>query len=183
MKITLNQILNHHINFSDWGKLIKSLGKTCADDAPLTITQILDSVGLDGALWCLRFVDGYDKEIGLYAVWCAKQVQHLLKDDRSIEALEISEKYSHNKLSQVELRKARHLAWLSARFAYENNVNQSELEASRCVYWAIPHYGVKGAAQDAARNAAHSAQKATNFDIKVKTEQEFQLRLLCSTFK
>ena len=37
-----------------WQKLMKHLGKTKADDAPLELLTILDSNGLDDALWCLR---------------------------------------------------------------------------------------------------------------------------------
>lgn len=52
-------------------KLRHHLGKGHGDDTPIDITTILDSNGLDDALWCLRAVDGHAREIRLYAVWCA----------------------------------------------------------------------------------------------------------------
>ena len=37
-----------------WEKLLAHLGKTKADDAPLSLLTVLNSNGLDDALWCLR---------------------------------------------------------------------------------------------------------------------------------
>jgi hypothetical protein len=71
---------------SGWKKLLKHLGKTEADDEPLPFSVILDSNGLDDALWCCRTAPEYDKEWRLFAVWCARQVQHLMKDKRSAAA-------------------------------------------------------------------------------------------------
>ena len=79
MHTTLNKIRSHAPCADNWRKLLRHLGKTEADDEPLLITTILDSNGLDDALWCLRAVDGHDREIRLYAAWCARQVQHQLR--------------------------------------------------------------------------------------------------------
>ena len=62
MKTTLNQIREHSPCAHGWEKLLKHLGKTKADDEELTIVTILDSNGLDDALWCLRAVEGHDTE-------------------------------------------------------------------------------------------------------------------------
>ena len=77
MNTTLNEIRAKSPCSSGWAKLLKHLGKTTADDASLSIVTILDSNGLDDALWCLQAVKGRDREIRLYGVWCARQVQHL----------------------------------------------------------------------------------------------------------
>ena len=37
-----------------WENLLDHLGKTKADDEPLPLLTVLDSNGLDDALWCLR---------------------------------------------------------------------------------------------------------------------------------
>ena len=71
MKTTLEKIRGHFPFTGGWERLLKSLGKTKADDEPLHLRTILDSNGLDDTLWCLRVVDGYDREKRLYAVWCA----------------------------------------------------------------------------------------------------------------
>ncbi len=84
MNTTLNKIREHSPCACGWSKLLKHLGKKQADDEPLSIDTILDSNGLDDALWCLRAVEGHDKEIRLFAVWCARRVQHLLTDPPSL---------------------------------------------------------------------------------------------------
>jgi hypothetical protein len=73
MRATLNQIRKHSPCRSGWEKLLRGLGKTAADDEPLWIDEILDYNGLDDALWCLRAVERCDREIRLYAVWCARR--------------------------------------------------------------------------------------------------------------
>lgn len=37
-----------------WVKLLSHLGKTKADDEPLSLLTVLESNGFDDALWCLR---------------------------------------------------------------------------------------------------------------------------------
>ena len=92
MITTLNQIRSHHPCRDGWNKLLRGLGKTAADNEPLSISTILDINGLDDALWCLRAVAGHDREIRLYAVWCARRVQHLMSDPRSIAVLDVAER-------------------------------------------------------------------------------------------
>ena len=88
-------------------KLRHYLGKGYSDDAPINIATIIDSNGLDDALWCLRAVDGYAREMRLYGVWCARRVQHLMKDPRSVSALDVAERYANGAASDVELAAAR----------------------------------------------------------------------------
>ena len=104
---TLNKIRSHSPCEDGWKKLLKHLGKTKADYEPLSIIEILDSNGLDDALWCLRAVDGHDREIRLYAVWCALQVQHPIADQRNIEALDVAERYANGLATDEQLAAAR----------------------------------------------------------------------------
>ena len=87
MKTTLKKIRAHSPCSDGWANLLRGLSKVQADDEPLWIDQILDHNGLDDALWCLQAVEGCDREIRLYAVWCARRVQHLLTDPRSVARL------------------------------------------------------------------------------------------------
>ena len=103
MNTTLNQIRSKSPCVDGWTKLLKHLGKTQADDEPLSLTTILDSNGLEDALWCLQAVDGHAREIRLYAVWCARQVQHLTKDQRSIDALDVAERFANGQATKNEL--------------------------------------------------------------------------------
>jgi len=86
-----------------WETLLKHLNKTKADDEPLTILEVLDSNGLDDALWCLQAVDTHESELRLFAVWCARQVQHLMTDERSIKALDVAEAYARGEATKGEL--------------------------------------------------------------------------------
>ena len=117
MNTTLNAIRKHKPCVEGWTKLLKHLGKTAADDEPLPILTILDSNGLDDALWCLRAVAGHDREIRLYAVWCARQVQHLMPDERSITALQVAEDFANGVATAEQLDAARAAAWAAARDA------------------------------------------------------------------
>ena len=110
MNTTLNEIRAHSPCADGWRKLLTHLGKSAADDELLPIATVLDSNGLDDALWCLRAVTGHDREIRLYAVWCARQVAHMMTDKRSIGALKVAERYANGLASKEELA----AAWASA---------------------------------------------------------------------
>ena len=111
MKTTLNKIREHSPCADGWARLLRHLGKTQADDEPLAITTILDSNGLDDALWCLCAVDGHQREMRLYAVWSARQVQHLMTDPRSLAALDVAERHANGAATNAELTAAGAAAW------------------------------------------------------------------------
>ena len=148
MKTTLNAIREHSPCAEGWRKLLAHLGKTQADDEPLAITTILDSNGLDDALWCLRAVTGHDREIRLYAVWCARQVQHLMTDPRSIAALDVAERFANGAATAEELDGAVDAAWAAAGAAA----------------WAAAWAAARAAAGDAAGAAAGAAARAAAGD-------------------
>jgi len=90
MRTTLNQIRSHHPCCNGWEKLLRGLGKTASDDDPLWLDTVLDHNGLDDALWCLRAVENCDREISLYAVWCAQRVLQLRAAQSAAEKAEWS---------------------------------------------------------------------------------------------
>ena len=118
MKTTLNQIREHSPCKSGWTKLLKTLNKTVADDKPLSILTILESNGLDDALWCLRAVTGRDREIRLFAVWCARQVEYLNPDPRVKECNNVTEKYANGEATKEELKVAADAAAAAYAAAY-----------------------------------------------------------------
>lgn len=124
MKTTLKAIRKHSPCEEGWTKLLRTLNKTKADDEPVSIIQILDSNGLDDALWCLRAVDGHDREIRLYAVWCARQVEHLMTDPRSRDALDVAERHANGQASNRELDAAYAAARDAARDAQEKELRR-----------------------------------------------------------
>ena len=156
MKTTLNAIREHQPCANGWTKLLRHLGKTQADNEPVRIITILDSNGLDDALWCLRAVTGHDREIRLYAVWCARRVQHLMIDPRSIAALDVAERYANNLATEHDLEAARDAAWDAARDAAGDAAGDAARDAARAAArdaaWAA------GAAAGAAAWAAQENQ-------------------------
>jgi hypothetical protein len=159
MKTTLNAIREHGPCTDGWQKLLRYLGKTQADDEPLSIVTVLDSNGLDDALWCLRAVTGRDREIRLYAVWCARQMQHLMTDPRSLAALDVAERHANGLAMDDELFAARDAAGAAA--------------------WAEARAAAWGAAGDAARAAARDAAGAAAGDA-AKDAQSKRLREVCA---
>jgi len=103
---TLNKIKKYDPCLSGWKMLLNNLGKTKSDDEPLAFLTILESNGFYDATWCMRSAPEYEKEWRLFAVWCARQVQHLITDERSISSLDIAEKYTNGEATKDELNAA-----------------------------------------------------------------------------
>ena len=148
MKTTLNKIREHHPCLGRWVKLLKHLDKTEADDEPLDLLTILESNGLGDTLWCFRAIEGYDREMRLFGAWCARQVQHLMTDPRSIAAIDVAENFANGNASDEELADA----WAGARDALD------ALDTSSDTAWAAED--AADAAWDAAWAAADSARDA-----------------------
>ena len=60
MKTTLNEIRKYSPCASGWEKLLKHLGKTKADDEDMDLMAVLESNGIQDAIWCLRVFDYKD---------------------------------------------------------------------------------------------------------------------------
>lgn len=103
---TLNRIREHGPCAAGWEKLLAHLGKTTADDEPLAYAEILKSNGLDDALWCLCAEPQHSREWRLFAVRCARRVQHLMTDPRSIAALDVAERHAGGLATDDELAAA-----------------------------------------------------------------------------
>lgn len=81
-----------------------------------------------------------DRELRLFAVWCARQGQHLLTDPRSINAIDVSERYANGEATDEELAAAR--------------------DAARAAFWATEEGAAWAADRDAADAAARGAASA-----------------------
>ena len=154
MKTTLNKIRAHGPCTNGWEKLLKNLGKTKADDEPLALTDILESNGLDDALWCLRAVDGHEREMRLFAVDCVRRVQHLMTDKRSRDALDVAKRFANGLATQTELA----AAWAAADAAW------AAADAARDAAWAArdaADAAARASADAAAGDAARAAARAS----------------------
>ena len=154
---TLKRIRKHSPCADGWRKLLAHLGKTKADDEPVSLLTILESNGLDDAIWCLRAVKGHEKEMRLYAGWCARQVQHLTPDPRSLAALDVAERYAHGQATDDELFEARveanKAAWDAASEAASEAAWDAASEAASEAAWVAASDAAWAAASDAAREA------------------------------
>ena len=161
---TLNRIRAAHPCANGWQKLLQHLGKTNADDDPLPFTAILESNGLEDALWCCQAEPQYAREWRLYAVWCARQVEYLMTDQRSLTALSVAENYANGTASDGELAAARDAAWAAAwgaaRDAARAAAWAAARDAARAAAWAAAGDAAWGAARDAAWAAAGDAARA-----------------------
>jgi hypothetical protein len=144
---TLNKIREQEPCSDGWKKLLTHLGKTQADDEPLSLLTILESNGLYDALWCLRACDGIEKEARLYAIACARRVQHLMKDLCSINALDVAERYAHGNATNQELNAARATAWGAAWYAASDAANAAASDAADAAAWYVARVAVYAAAR------------------------------------
>ena len=158
---TLNAIREHSPCAGGWVELLRHLGKTQADDEPLALTTILDSNGLDDALWCLRACEGIDREARLYAVWCARQVQRLMADPRSLAALDVAERHANGEATDADLAAAetaaRAAAETAARAAAETAARAAARAAAETAAWSAAETEAWAAARAAAWAAARAA--------------------------
>ncbi len=112
--VTLNAINVGQMPAGGGARLLAYLGNAAPDDEPLPLVTILDSNGLEDAMWALRVVKGEDARIRRFAVWCARQVQHLMPDSRSVDALDVAERYADGLATDDELQAAEKEAWKAA---------------------------------------------------------------------
>jgi hypothetical protein len=111
---TLNEIRDHSPCHDGWQKILKTLGKTKADDEPLSLLTILDSNGLDDALWSACAIKGHDRDFRLFAVWAARQVQHLMTDQRSLNALDVAEQFADGLVDDAARAASGAAAWAAS---------------------------------------------------------------------
>ena len=152
---TLNAIRAHNPCADGWKKLLAHLGKTQPDDEPLPFATILDSNGLSDALWCCRAAPEHAKEWRLFAVWCARQVQHLMTDQCSLTALDVAERHAMGLATDAELAAAWDATWDATCAATWDLARAAARAAAWAAAWAA--WAARDAARDPARTAAWDA--------------------------
>ena len=111
------------------------LGITEPSDAPISYARLLDCLGLDDALWCCRAEPQHASTWRRYSVWCARQVQHLMSDLRSLAAIEAAERHAAGQATNRELAvvaaAAKSAAAWSAAAAARSAMRQRQAAAFR----------------------------------------------------
>ena len=101
----------HLLDFADGNQLfeIECIDETWDDEHKKFVTSSMRLV---------RQIEGWnDKNLRLFAVWCARQVEYLMADERSKNAINVAEKYANGEAIDEELAAARAAARDAARAA------------------------------------------------------------------
>ena len=161
IKITLNQIAAKNPCSSGWAKILHARGKIddtqlkqflaagivpenyskLADDEAFPLSLALESNGLNDTLWALRCLPNDFRLWRKYMVWCARKVQHLMKDQRSINALDVAWRHSDGLATDEELSLARRGAADDAYAAAADAARAKAVEAQKAKLMQILEAG------------------------------------------
>ena len=133
---TLNRIREHGPCHEGWQKLLKHLGKTKADDETLSFATILESNGLDDALWCCRAEPQHASLWRHFAVDCDETARHLMTDARSTNAMDVARRHASGQASDSELAAAWDAARDAARGAARDAMQKRFLALVESGQWA-----------------------------------------------
>ena len=137
-----------------WKKLLAALGKTKADSEPLDLLTVLNSNGLDDALWVMSFAMPDDRLARHFQAWCAEQVLHIFEavrpDDRRVR--DQIEMLRRDDATKAERDAARDAATKAERAAARAAAGDAAWDAA----WAAAGAAAWDAAWDAARDAQES---------------------------
>ena len=150
---TLNRINACHPCHFGWEQGLAAAGKSSPDDEPILFAAIAETLGIKNAIWCMRAEPQYSREWRLFAVWCARQVQHLMTDQRSVDALEVAERHANGQATDADLAAARAAASKAASWAPSN-------AASWAAFWAAAWAAACAASWDASNAAATASDVA-----------------------
>ena len=128
----------------------------------ISVRTILESNGFDDALWALRCIDDTDGEIRKFAIWCARQVEHLMIDRRSVNALNVAERYANGLATNAELSAAWAAAWAAAGAGAAAWAGARA--AAGAAAWAAAGAGAWAAAGAAAWAAAGAGARAAAWE-------------------
>ena len=97
-----------------------------------------------------------DKDMRLFAVWCAREALKLLKnpDPRSLNACDVAERFANGQATSDELD----AAWFAARDAAWYAASDAAWSAARYAAWSAAWYATWSAVRDATWSAARDAQ-------------------------
>lgn len=102
------------------------------------------------------------KELRLYAVWCARQVQHLMKDQRSIDALDIAEKYANGEVTVEDLKDTDGYAAAYAAFRVATSPSDDHFATSSAAYAADAAAYAADPSEDLTFSSVYSAAHANS---------------------
>ena len=160
--VSLTEIRTQSPCIDGWRKVLAAKGGKDADmDAQFPLADIIETNDLDDALWALRCRPEYNNLWRKYAVWCARQVEHLMTNDRSKNALDVAWRHSEGSATDEELV----TAWDAAASAAWSAAGAAAMAAAWAAAWNAAASAAWAAAGAAARAAAWDAQKQKLIEI------------------
>jgi len=165
---------------SGWQKLLKGLGKTKADDEPLTLQRILEINDIDDACWVAEMVLGLKKELRLFAYSNALYVKKFIPKkelkaySKIINTINL---YAYDEIGASALSYARASAFYSARasarasafYSASASASASALASAR----ASAFYSASASAWASARRRFIKTVCNGNFPKKVTSKNHF----------
>lgn len=129
---TLNKLKEKGACADGYRMLIKSLGSDFDKDKEISIAHIIESNGIQDAIWSLRATTIDSKQlIQHFALWCAEQVLEIYEkyhpeDKRVRNCIETTKKYIKGEASLSELREARIAARAAAYDAARKEMQERQ---------------------------------------------------------
>ena len=124
----------------------------------------------DWMLWLAKRLDVDDRKLTLAKFKCANQVRHLMKDSRSIAALDAAERYGNGEINRDELNTATAAAYA----AYAAAADAADADATAAAYADAAAYAAYAAYADAAYAAdarKESLKRSADFCREILTEE------------
>jgi hypothetical protein len=173
MKITIsNEIIRRFDPCYDPSRFIKD------ENEELTVKEWVHKyrkvVPPKDILWLLlrrEFLS--EKDLRLFAVWCAREALKLIEDpdERSVEACNVAEKYANGEATKEELLAASHAADYATDDAYNAvyHIYYASYYVARAAYYAArvtsdAAYAAYGASYEAARASYYAARATSDAD-------------------
>jgi hypothetical protein len=183
--VTLSAIIAHSPCVEGWANLLTHLERIGHHAEEIPIRVVLEANGIQDATWALRAAEQteeHQRKCRLFAVWCARQVQHLA-DQRSIEALDVADRHANGEATDEDLDAAAHAAWQAARDAcgeYMSAAWPAGGSDARLAAW----HAALGLASAAAWYASRAAARADAWEGAAYANRQAQaakfIELFCS---
>ncbi|MCP4489794.1 MAG: hypothetical protein GY820_21125 [Gammaproteobacteria bacterium] len=169
MNTTLNKIREHRPCEPSWEKLLSALNKTKADNEPVSFKYLLDTLGIEDAVWCLRTLTY--KEQCLFLADVAESVlpdfEKHSNDIAPRKCIQAIRDYEQGLIDYAELQAAAKAAAHAAGYA-AYGVNSAYVAAYTGTYTGAY------AAANATANATYAATINSTLDVRGDKWQEIE---------
>lgn len=166
--ISLNKILASEPCKGGWESILKGRGKAAPDDEEFPLSEAFESNSVQDVIWAFRCLPEHDRLWRKFSVWCARQVQHLMTDSRSVAALDVAWRHSEGQATDEELADASDAAWTAMAAAWA--ASDAASTASTASTARAAARSARSAARDAASDAASDAAAWASSDAAQKAK-------------